>query len=159
MATSRTFASKRAQDARRLYDEGHGCNAIAKQFGVSPSTISAWAKREGLAFDRSQTALAIRAHTVDLAEMRVHLAQKMAGAASDMLDRLNGEYPVFSFGVKDNDYNEHTLERPPVEVVRNAVTTAGTVRQRYPNSPTSLGWIGWIGSESVAVAFTSVPSL
>lgn len=125
MAERRTFTDKHAQEARALFDEGHGCNAIARKLSVSPATISGWAKREGLRFDRSQTALAVRAHTIDLAEMRVHLAQKMAVAASDMLDRLDGEYTVFSFGGKDNEYNEHTLEEPPVEVVRNAVTTAG----------------------------------
>lgn len=120
-----TFSVKRAQEARALYDEGYGCNAIARKMGVSPGTISKWAKGEGLAFDRTQTALATRAHVIDLAEARTLLAQKMAIAASDMLDALDGEYLVYSFGGRDNDYNEHTLDRPPVEVVRNAVTTAG----------------------------------
>src|SRR5262245_8271385 len=102
MARSRTFDAKRAQEARALYDEGHGCNAIAKRLDVAPSTISAWAKREGLAFDRSQTSLAVRAHTIDLAEARLLLAQKMTVAASDMLDRLDGKYIVFAFGGKSN---------------------------------------------------------
>jgi hypothetical protein len=31
---------------------------------------------------------------------------------------------VYSFGGRDNTYEEHKLDRPPVEVVRNAVTTA-----------------------------------
>ena len=62
---------------------------------------------------------------IDMAETRLLLAQKMAVAAHDLLDSLDGEYLVYSFGGKDNTYEEHTLERPPVEVVRNAVTTAG----------------------------------
>lgn len=120
-----TFQTERGHEARALYEEGYGCNAIAKKLGVGVATISRWAKAEGLTFDRSQTELAVRAHTIDLAEARVMLAQKMVVAASEMLDRLDGPYVVFNFGGRDNDYNEHTLDEPPVEVIRNAVTTAG----------------------------------
>jgi predicted transcriptional regulator len=117
----RTFDAKRAQT---LYEDGHGCNAIARELGCSPSTVSKWAKESELKFDRSQTALAVRAHVIDLAEARTLLAQKMAVAASDLLDSLDGKYLVYSFGGRDNTYNDHELDRPPVEVIRNAVTTA-----------------------------------
>lgn len=120
-----TFRDKRGHEARALFDDGYGCNAIARMLGVSPATISRWAEAEGVKFNREQAALAVRAHTVDLAEARVLLAQKMVTAASDMLDELEGTYLVYSFGGRDNDYNEHVLDRPPVEVVRNVVTTAG----------------------------------
>lgn len=125
MARAGTFDAKRAQEARALYDEGFSCNAIARKLGCSPSTISRWAKDNELTFDRSQTALAVRAHVIDMAETRLLLAQKMAVAASDLLDALDGPYLVYSFGGRDNTYEEHTLDRPPVEVIRNAVTTAG----------------------------------
>jgi len=125
MAADGTFRTKRGHEARTLFDEGLGCNAIAKKLDVGVATISRWAVAEGLKFDRSQTALAVRAHTVDLAEARVMLAQKMAVVASEMLDKLDGTYLVYNFGGKDNDYSEHILDEPPVEVVRNVVTTAG----------------------------------
>jgi hypothetical protein len=120
-----TLTGKRADEAAALFEQGFGCNAIARKMGIDPATVSHWAADVGLKFDRSQTALAVRAHTIDLAETRVDLAKKMAQVASDMLDSLDGEYLVYSFGGKENDYNEHTLDRPPVEVIRNAVTTAG----------------------------------
>lgn len=122
MAAAGTFNAERAQE---LFDQGFGCNAIARAMDCAPSSVSRWAKAEGKAFDRSQTALAVRAHTIDLAEARVELAKKMAQVANDMLDRLDGPYVVYSFGGKDNTYTDHTLAEPPVEVVRNAVTTAG----------------------------------
>ncbi|WP_336633604.1 MULTISPECIES: terminase gpP N-terminus-related DNA-binding protein [unclassified Microbacterium] len=125
MAATGTFREKRGHEARALYDEGFSCNAIARKLGVGVATISRWAKDEGLAFDRSQTAMAVRAHTIDLAESRLLLAKKLQVAAHDLLDSLDGEYLVYSFGGKDNVYSEHTLDRPPVEVIRNAVTTAG----------------------------------
>lgn len=117
-----TLNTKRAKE---LFDQGYGCNAIARLLSVDPATISRWAKADGLKFDRSQTAMAVRAHVVDLAEARMLLAQKMVVAASDMLDRLDGPYTVYSFGGQYNEYSEHELDEPPVEVVRNAVTTAG----------------------------------
>jgi predicted transcriptional regulator len=121
----RTFSEEMRAEARRLFDEGYGCNAIARKIEIAPSAVSDWAKDEGLRFDRSQAALAVRAHTVDMAEGRLDLARKMQQVANDLLDSLDGEYLVYSFGGKENDYNEHMLEAPPVEVIRSAVVTAG----------------------------------
>lgn len=122
MPRGATFDPKRA---RELFDRELSCRAIAKELGVAPSTISRWAKSEGLEFDRAATQAAVKAHTVDLAAVRIRLATKMAAAAEDMLDRLDDPYLVYNFGGKDNDYNEHTLDEAPVEVRRSTVVTAG----------------------------------
>lgn len=121
----RTFDDEMRASARELHSQGVGCNAIAKQLGFAASTISAWAKSEGLTFERAQTELAVRARSVDLADARTQLAQKMAVAASDLLDQLDGPYLVYNFGGKDDTYEEHLLDAAPVDVVRSAVTTAG----------------------------------
>jgi predicted transcriptional regulator len=117
-----TLNGERAQE---LFDAGMGCNAIARELGVDPATVSRWAKGKGLSFDRSQVAAANEAHRVDLAAGRIRLAEKMLAASESMLDRIDAPYLVFSFGGKDNDYNEHLLESAPVEVRRNVITTAG----------------------------------
>ena len=109
----------------RLHGAGCGRNEIARLVHVSTAVVTKIAKQEGLSFDRASTELAVRARTIDLADMRTLLAQKMAVAASDMLDQLDGPYLVYNFGGKDNDYNEHLLDSAPAEVRRNAVTTAG----------------------------------
>lgn len=124
MARRGTFDSKRA-DARALYDQGHSCRSIADRLGVAPSTISRWAKDEGLAFDRSQTDLATRAHTIDMAKDRLELAQMMVVAARDGLLELDGPITVYSFGGRDNEFNSHTFDRAPADVRRQALTTAG----------------------------------
>lgn len=124
MGRAGTFDAKRASEARKLFDQGLSCNAIAKKLGCSPSTISRWAKSEGLSFDRSKTEVAVKAHTVDLAAGRLRLAEKMLKASEDMLDRIDDEYLVYNFGGKDNTYAEHTLDEAPVEVRRNVITTA-----------------------------------
>lgn len=123
--THRTFDKQKRARARELFDEGFGCNAIARELDVSASTISVWAKENDLRFDRSQTALAVRANTIDLAEERTLLAKKMLQAAHDALDSLDEPFLVYSFGGKENDYNEHELERPTVDAQRQIMTTAG----------------------------------
>jgi hypothetical protein len=114
-----------ADEARRLHGEGRSSNAIARELGVAQSTISRWAAREGLSFDRSMTRPAVAAHTFDMKAARLKLAESMVTAAQAMLDRIDDPYLVYAFGGRDNDYNEHELESAPVEVRRNIITTAG----------------------------------
>jgi len=120
-----TFQTKRGHEARALFDQGLSCRQIAKQLDVGVATVARWAKAEGLAFDRAQTKAATEARQVDLAVARVRLAEKMLHRSEEMLDALDSPYLVYNFGGKDNTYEEHTLQRAPVEVRRNAVVTAG----------------------------------
>lgn len=122
MARRETF--QQGQRARELFDQGLGCNAIARELGVGAATISRWAEREGLSFDRSAVAIAVRARSIDIAASRTELTQKMLTVAHDALDQLDGPYLVYNFGGKDNTYEEHLLDTPPIEVVRTAQTIA-----------------------------------
>lgn len=123
MARPGTFDSKRAK-ARELYDEGYSCNAIARELDCSPSTISRWAQGEALSFDRSQTAMAVRAHTIDMAEDRLLLAKMMVVNAQDALGMLDRPFEVHSFGGKDGDFHSHVLHEAPIEARRNAQAIA-----------------------------------
>jgi predicted transcriptional regulator len=117
-----TLSPERAQE---LFDRGLGCNAIARELGVDPATVSRWAKKAGLAFDRAKVAQANQVRKIDLAAGRIRLAEKMLKASEDMIDRIDEPYLVYSFGGKDNTYEEHELAVAPVEVRRNIITTAG----------------------------------
>lgn len=117
--------------ARRLFQQGMSCRAIARELGVSPSTVSTWAKREGLSFPRAaQTRAAAVSRQFDMAESRMRLLEKMAAAAFEVLDRVEHPYLVYAFGGRENTYAEHLLDRPPVEAIRGAVTTAAVVFDR-----------------------------
>jgi predicted transcriptional regulator len=111
--------------ARTLFDNGLSCNAIAKTLGFAPSTISRWAKKESLSFDRTKTAIAVRAHTVDLAESRLLLSQKLMVSSHDAVDALDGKFLVYNFGGKDNTYEEHLLDEVPVDVREKIHRLAG----------------------------------
>lgn len=82
MAQGRTFED--GAKAHELFEAGLSCNAIAKKLDVAPSTISAWAKREGLRFDRTHVDAANAAKAVDDAAAKFD----RAAARSRIIDRL-----------------------------------------------------------------------
>lgn len=114
---------KRAQ-LRTFHAQDLSVRAIAARLGVSRSTVSRWAKQDGLAFDRSRTAQAVAAQAIDLAAGRQRLAEKLLTRAEQALDDLDKPYLVYNFGGRDNTYNEHKLPAAPVEVKRSVVTMA-----------------------------------
>ena len=120
-----TFREEKGARALELYKKGYGCTAIARELDVSPATVSRWAKDEGILFDRSQTAMAVRAHTVDLAEDRLLLARMMVVNAVDSIQMLDEPFEVFNFGGKDNDFNSHILDSAPMDARRSAQVIAG----------------------------------
>lgn len=125
MARGRPVGQETRARVVALFHEGKSRNAIAKLVGIGAATVTSIIGAAGLSFDRSKTAAAVKAHTIDLAAQRITLAEKMAAVAEKMLDQIDDEYLVYNFGGKDNDYNEHLLDSPPVEVKRSIVVTAG----------------------------------
>lgn len=89
MARGRTF--DQGERARELFDQGMSCNRIAKELDVAPSTISGWAKREGLSFDRKQTAKAVTAQRLDRAAARADIIDRLYRRSQKVLDRLEAD--------------------------------------------------------------------
>ena len=98
-----------------LLGEGLSCSAIAKQTGRSTSTVSNIARSVGHSFGQSNLARAREARSAFCAERRASIASRLTVEAELLLDDLHGEYLVFSFGGKDNSYEEHRLAAPPSE--------------------------------------------
>lgn len=71
-----------------LADRGLSRNAMAREIGCSPSTISKHAQALGLSFDRTATAAATAAKTVDLATRRTALVEKMMLVAEEGIDEI-----------------------------------------------------------------------
>jgi predicted transcriptional regulator len=90
--------------ARDLHSRGWSCNAIAKELGVAPSTISRWAKREGLSFERGQVAAANAAKIVDGKARRLALADRGYKRAEALYARL--EAPQFKTLVRGSEGRE-----------------------------------------------------
>lgn len=122
-----TFHDKKGAQARRLFDDGLSCSMIAVQLKVSKATVSRWAAREGLRFDRAQIAEATRAKQIDLADARMDLAYRMYEAAGSMLDMLDKPFTVYNFGGKDNTFASEDLANPPVDARRTIITASAIV--------------------------------
>jgi predicted transcriptional regulator len=98
--------------ARELFDRGLSCNRIARELGVAPSTISAWAKREGLSFNRAATEDAVAAAKVTRAERRAAIIDRLYTRAERVLDRL--EAPEYLHRMASGDgISTYRDEFPP----------------------------------------------
>ncbi len=118
------LTDEQQQLARELHARGVSCRGIARELGVGAATVSRWAKDVGLSFDRTKIAAANSARAVDLRAERLKLAERLISETNLMLDILHKPHLVYSFGGRDNRYEEHTLSEPPIssqaEIIRSA---------------------------------------
>lgn len=99
MARGRTF--DQGPRARDLFDSGLSCNAIARELGVSPSTISGWAKREGISFDRKKTAKAVAAQRIDRAAVRADIIDRLYQRTQRVMTRLEADQYLHRMATAD----------------------------------------------------------
>lgn len=115
-------------DVRRLHAKGLGRNAIARELGRSPRTVSVICEEAGLTFDRTATAVATQAAAVDARARRLALIERYHQQIERILDRLDrSEHKVreVSFG----KVVTYTVDELPAQDIRNlmtAVVTANT---------------------------------
>lgn len=95
-----------------LHAKGLGCKAIAREAGVSPSTVSKVCNEAGLTFDRTKTMVATKALVADAKHRRAELAEALLDDAMRLRAQLWEPAKAFNFGGKDNTYNEVQLDRP-----------------------------------------------
>lgn len=106
-------------------------NEIAREHGVSPSTVSKIAREKNKTFDRAKTEKATRARVSDMAALRAQVAEKYLRKADELLDQMDEPHLVFSFGGKENTYNEQLLERPPTGDLRNLMTASAVALDKH----------------------------
>lgn len=106
------------------------CSQIAAAHHVAKSTVSKLAADFGLSFERSRTKNATEAKRADNAAMRAQIVERLYRRATQWLDQMDEPFLVFSFGGRDNTYNEHLLDAPPTGDIRNLMTSVGIAVQR-----------------------------
>ncbi|WP_100811943.1 MULTISPECIES: hypothetical protein [unclassified Microbacterium] len=74
--------------AKYLHSQGFSCSGIARSLNVAKSTVSEWAAKEGLSFDRTKTENATRASQVDRAARRSQIIERLYDQVDTVLDRL-----------------------------------------------------------------------
>jgi AraC-like DNA-binding protein len=85
----------------RLHAEGLGCKAIARQAGVSPSTVSKVCNENGLTFDRTKTAIATKALVADAKHRRAVLADGFLDDAAKLREQIFAPVEYIDHGGKD----------------------------------------------------------
>lgn len=106
---------------------------IAEDHAVSTTSVSKIAHDAGItdAFSRTQTKNATEAAQADNAASRARLAERFLEEAHRALDDLHKPHMVFSFGGKDNLYNEHEFSEPPPADKRNLMIIAATAADKH----------------------------
>lgn len=114
-----------------LHAQGHSRNQIARETGISPSTVTRVCKAEGLVFDRRQTAAATQAKVVDAKARRAELAGLLLDDAFRLRAQLWEPARLVNFGGKDNTLAETTLEEPLFGDKRNIMNAVAIAVQRH----------------------------
>lgn len=108
--------------------------AIAREHGVGPRTVTRYAEQLGIVNADLWRTDSIRAATVSALDRRraerSKLADRLQAEADRLLDQMDGPFLVFNFGGKDNDYNEHHLDRAPTGDVKNLMHSVGIAIDR-----------------------------
>ncbi|MEJ6490718.1 helix-turn-helix domain-containing protein [Leucobacter sp. USCH14] len=107
-----------------LHAQGLSRNAIAREIGCSPSTVSKHSKLLGLSFDRTATAAAVAAQTVDLASRRAALVDRMMKLAEDTLSEIEGG-EIEQVAITQRGDVVRTTRKPDMTDRRNGVTISG----------------------------------
>lgn len=125
-----TIDPARFDELRALHTQGLGRNAIAREMGVAPVMVSRTAEHLGLTFDRSRIEAATKARLADLAERRALLAEDLMSDAEKLRAQMWAPTIVYSFGGKDNTYEEHEFGEAPAAEKRALMSTAGMAIDR-----------------------------
>ncbi|MEU0589982.1 hypothetical protein [Streptomyces ardesiacus] len=123
---SEIMAEDKWPKLRELHALGMGRNEISREMGITNSCVSRTAAYLGLTFDRSKIRAASEARAADLEERRSLIAEQFMAIAEDSLRRIYEKTTVYSFGGKDNEYNEHTFDEAP-NADRKALITAAAI--------------------------------
>lgn len=120
----------RISDATRqriaeLARSGESCASIARELGLSRSSVSTIARQmvSEQVFERSATKTATAARQTDIRASMASLAEKLTKTAHTLHDDLYRPSLVYAFGGRENDYNEHLLAQPDAKTRRELLTS------------------------------------
>lgn len=115
---------------RQLHADGLSRNAIAAEIGRSAGVVTKVCQQLGLSFDRSATKAAVEAAVVDAKSKRTQLANDLLDDAAKIRAQLWERCRVYSFGGRDNAYNETWHERPDFASQLKIMQTVGVAVEK-----------------------------
>ena len=116
---------------RELHGQGLNCSQIAAETGRSKSTITRQCQAMGLSFDRERTKAATAAKVADNAARRAEISRAFLEKSAELLAMMDRPHVAFNFGGKDNTYEEHEFDRPPVDALRTLMQAAAQAFDKH----------------------------
>lgn len=111
---------------RELHAQDVPRNEIARRLGIGTRTVSVYATRMGLTFDNAEmTETATRVRKAQLAARRMDLAEALQEDAERLTEQMWEPAKVYSFGGKDNTYEERPVDEPPADAKKALMSAAG----------------------------------
>lgn len=150
-----------------LHAEGWARNAIAREVGRSPGSVSTVVHDAGGSFERvGEVAEAITAKVMDNKAKRARLEELLLDDALALREQLWQPALVYNFGGKDNTYEEHQLDRPDFAGQAAIMRTVGVaidkavrladVDKATTGASEAKGILGAL-AESLQVAYAQLP--
>jgi Helix-turn-helix domain len=116
---------------RELHGQGLNCSQIAAELGRGKATVTRHCQEMGLSFDRAKTEAATSAKVADNAARRAEISRRFLEKSAELLDQMGEPHTAFNFGGKDNTYEEHTFERPPVDALKTLMHAAAQAFDKH----------------------------
>lgn len=116
---------------RELHAQGMSARGIGHEIGRSQGAVSKNAAAMGLSFDRAQTRTATSAKVADSAARRAGTSRRFLEKANELLDQMDRPHVAYNFGGKDNTYEEHQFDKPPVDALRTLMQAAAQAFDKH----------------------------
>lgn len=104
---------------------GGTCSGVAREHGRDKYTVSKIAAAEGIKFDRGRTKTATAAREADNRDRLSTLAGLLLDDAYALRLQLFAPHMAYSFGGRDNEYNEHEVPEPGPRDKQALMTSIG----------------------------------
>lgn len=163
---SAPFNDAELERLRELHADGFTLGQIALELGRGRASVSRWAAKLDLSFDRSQTEKAIAARKADNRAARADLAERLYRRASDLIDRLEADTWSSRIVTPRGKVIEITGDDPGAQEERwisQAVTSymaaamrAETVDQDHADVDSGLSLLGKL-NERIAAVVAQMP--
>lgn len=128
---SEPVTDEEREQIRALHARGMGRNEIARAIGRGTRTVSVQAVKLGLVFDNAEmTEVATRNRKAQLAVRRMELAEALQEDAERLTEQMWEPAKIYSFGGKDNTYEDRDVDEPPADAKKALMGAAGMAIDR-----------------------------
>ncbi|MEU5030182.1 hypothetical protein [Streptomyces milbemycinicus] len=124
------FTDEEQDRLRQLHADGLSRNAIADVMDRPKVTISRWASRLGLSFDREAVRAATDARQVDLKDRRQRIQEQLLDLAERTIERTHSRYLLTGFS-HTGEMTAEWLQQPPAKETKDLTTAAMSALARF----------------------------